>query len=584
MRLRKLLRPTVIGLALAGVASAAFASPVPTLAPVAIVPTKSISNWAICDGVTDDSQNVARAFAAAKNAAFTLVVDCPVYLHIGMDVARSIFIDNGTTVVFTAAGKFTLDNVLHPAFVIANSYNITLTNWNVEYDASLPVNWDVGGYFKNGTWISLAGYAQPASVFNSTLTTWLAANRKVSFDQSAGNAGSQWAGPTNSCAVFFLSGDTSNVTVTGMRIYAPATAGGDRFVPMAFSMTQNYKGKQTVSANTANTAQFSAVPHHLTFTDIDLDGVYMGWQGTVQSASFQKIRSHRYGDLQDANGANVGGINKWFAPPHLIYINYNVTGDPGLYSSNIHIADVIDYGVRVGTARDKPTDQKMSGTALSLKLGCIACTVDNYQSARPDGFLDVLPSNGLKISNVVASYNSTFINNLYAGWRFPASPYKNITFANILLTDTAASTLQAPIGSAGQATNQGLVFSNVQVEMKQWAGPNTPAPYIGGQDNDVAISYMTNANLKTLAFENRDTLKVNLQATPNKVKSGSAAVLSWSSQQMSACAGSGAWSGPMGPWGNRTVKLTTPGNYDFAMGCNNTADAMQTTVRVTVTP
>jgi len=584
MRLRQLLRPTALALALAGGSTVAFTSTAAAPTPGVAVPTKSISNWATCDGSTDDNQNVARAFAAAKNGAFTLIVDCPVFIHVGMDVTRSIFIDNGTTVQFTAAGKFTVDNVLLPAFVIANSYNITLTDWNVEYDASLPVNWDVGGYYKNGTWVSLAGYAQPAAVFNSTLTSWLSAHRKISFDQSAGNAGSQWAGPTNSSAVFFLSGDTSNVTVTGMRIYAPANAGGDRFVPMAFSMTQNYKGKQTVTADTADTAQFSAVPHNLTFTDIDLDGVYMGWQGNVQSATFQTIRSHRYGDLQDANGENVGGINKWFAPPHLIYLNYNVTGDPGLYSTNIHISDVIDYGVRVGTARDKPTDPKMSGYALSLKLGCISCTVDNYQSARPDGFLDVLASSDLKISNVVASYNSSFINNLYPGWRFPTSPYKDITFENIVLIDTAAATIQAPIGSAGQQSNQGLVFDNVQVGMNKWSGPNTPVPYISGTDNDIAISYMTNVNLKTQAFEFRETLKVNLQAIPNKVKSGSTTEFTWSSQEMSACAASGAWSGSMGPWGTRTVTLTTPGIYDFALGCDNTADATQTTVRVTVTP
>src|SRR5208282_627634 len=115
----------------------------------------------------------------------------------------------------------------------------------------------------------------------------------------------------------------------------------------------------------------------------------------VQDATFENITSHRYGDLQDANGGNVGGIGKWFAPPHLFYLNYVTDGDPALFNTNIQIRNVVDDGPRVGVARDKGGSDSISGYALSLKIGCIDCVVDTYSSSRPDGFLDVLPSNNL---------------------------------------------------------------------------------------------------------------------------------------------------------------------------------------------
>jgi len=144
---------------------------------------KSIGGWVSCDGTTDDTAGVARAFAAARHSAFTLVVDCPVRLHIGIDIARTIFIDSGTNVTFTGAGKFTVDNVFHPAFAIANSNDIVLTNWNVEYDASLPVNFKTKGYENQGQYVASESNAPPASAFNDeTLSNWLTANRAIAFD------------------------------------------------------------------------------------------------------------------------------------------------------------------------------------------------------------------------------------------------------------------------------------------------------------------------------------------------------------------------------------------------------------------
>lgn len=78
-------------------------------APAVVKPAtdrKSISAYVSCSGTADDTTGATKAFAAARNSSFTLVVDCPVRLHSGIAVDRGIFIDNGTSVEFTGGGKF----------------------------------------------------------------------------------------------------------------------------------------------------------------------------------------------------------------------------------------------------------------------------------------------------------------------------------------------------------------------------------------------------------------------------------------------------------------------------------------------
>src|SRR5262249_21122535 len=159
----------------------------------------------------------------------------------------------------------------------------------------------------------------------------------------------------------------------------------------------------------------------------------------------KNIQSHRYGDLQDANGAHVGGIGKWFAPPHLFYLSYNEYGDPALFNKNIQINSVTDDGPRIGAARDQGGGDTISGFAASLKIGCRSCAVSNYYTTRPDGFLDLLVSSDLTISNATAVYDSSFLNNLYPGWRFPSAlSSTNVFVQNVALTDTASGTFQLP--------------------------------------------------------------------------------------------------------------------------------------------
>jgi hypothetical protein len=523
--------------------------------------------------MSDDTDGVTQAFAAARHAAFTLVVDCPVRLKIGSDSSRAIFVDDGTTVEFTQSGKLTVDNVFVPAFVIVNSHDITLTNWKVEYDAGLPV---IPTSFPLGV--------EGAGAFNSfRITRWLTANRGIHFDSSSGYTTSLWTGSTNMCAIFFFAGDVSHVAVTGMQVSVPAAAGGDRFVPVVFSLNPDFRSNQTVSAKTPYTVQYFAVPHDLTFSNISLDGTYMGWVGSAQDSVFENIHSRRYGDLQDAKGENVGGVGKWFAPPHLFYLSYSTAVDPALYNKGIQIRNVLDEGVRVGTARDTNGKERLSGNALSLKIGCVDCSVDQYKSARPDGFLDVLSSDRLTISNVEASYNSGFLNNLYPGWRFPQPPYTRVKFENISLTDSAESTVRAPLGDTGLATDQGTVFRNINVRMNRWTGAGAlPLPKILGQGSELSLDYSIRKDASRIMRSQKGSLQVTLQATPADLRAGADISLAWTTKDAAACSGSGAWGGPLPTEGASLVKMSAVGRFDFILECNSGDTVLKTILPVTV--
>jgi hypothetical protein len=543
--------------------------------------SRSISEWVSCTGTVDDTSGAKAAFAAAKNGAFTLIVDCPVFLHSGLAVDRGIFIDNETTVQFTGAGKFYVDNMLHPAFIIANSFDINLVDWNVEWDGSVPVDPDFGGYELNGQWVSSSGDTQPAHAFNDiVLTAWMSANRSVKFDKSRGPVTPIWGGPINPAAVFFITGQTAVVNISGLNLYVPANAGGNKFMPMAFSFSTNWRSNQTVNQKTPETVNYVAVPRFLVFSNIHLDGTYMGWQGGVQETTFENIYSARYGDLQDASGGTVGGIGKWFPPPHLFYLNANAAGDPLLLNTNITIHGVADEGPRIGAARDTGSNGS-SGYANSLKLSCTTCSVESYVSRRPDGFMDLLPSSGLTVSSVFASFNSEFLNNLYpAGLRFPSSGYNDIKFDDIYLLDTASRTTYGPIGNSTASSNNGLVFSNFQISMNWWGGSNLPLPTITGENSDIALDVDMTEQLMHVSYAETNALGVTVTTTPTTINHGASTLISWKTKNASGCTGTGAWSGSVGSSGSRAIRLGTAGQYNFGLSCQNASDALNTSTQV----
>jgi hypothetical protein len=84
-----------------------------------------------CDG-TDDSAGTQAALSAAKNNAFALIIDCPIRIHF-TGTAKTIDIEEGTTVEFQGNGAVTIDDVSPPPLQVVNPANVNLVNWKVNY-------------------------------------------------------------------------------------------------------------------------------------------------------------------------------------------------------------------------------------------------------------------------------------------------------------------------------------------------------------------------------------------------------------------------------------------------------------------
>ena len=325
----------------------------------------------------------------------------------------------------------------------------------------------------------------PSTYFSDTvLTRWLEANRNINFTWPMRAV---WSGATDDSTIFYLTGSTSDIDVEDMSVWVPKTAGADRYAPEVFALITGQTSNQTVTSSTPLMQPYYAIPRNLSFSGMTLDGTYMGFQGSAQNLKITNVVSYRYGDLQDASGGNVGGIDDWFAPPHLFYLNYNPNGDPSLFNNNIQISDVLDYGQRVGNPRDFN-----SGNCYSLKLGAYGGSVSNYVSFWPDGFMDVLWSTGLTLSNITASYDSSFLHGTFPIIRFPGAPSHGVTFTDMKMQDTADSTNVDPISGSSNPDNTNIVFSATDVKLNQWTGGKPPEqPYFAGTGNsvDIQISY-----------------------------------------------------------------------------------------------
>jgi hypothetical protein len=535
---------------------------------------------------------VARAVQAARNGAFKLNVDCPVLIKIGTDIAKPIFIDNDTTIQFTGTGLFTVDNVFVPAFAIVNSARVKLIDWRVQYVGSMPVDWAIGGYYNNGVFVASGGGAPPSYMFNDiTLKAWLLANRQISFTDT--NA--YWAGPIGASAVFQIRGSTTDLTISGMKLFVPQSAGGHQFIPVAFSLIPGNLNGKTYLATTPVTADNFAIPTRLTFDNIDLDGTIMGWQGNGKDVTFNKIRSHRYGDLQDAAGGNVGGVGKWFAPPHLFYLNYNINGDLNLANRNFTMTDVIDYGERVGVARDRGNGDLTSGYANSLKIGGYNITVNGYQSMRPDGLMDVLGCEVCTFTNIASTYNSAFLNGIYPSLRFPASGYKNVTFRNVAVADTAPISGILPMGTARGTDNVNFTFENVKIKMNKWYNTSNQemdllSQTYGGLGHKIVIQHdftpPSSSTAVSVVSGRANMLGWSLTLAPSTVRAGASTTVGWSTVNANRCVTSGGFAtSSTALAAGQTVSSSVAGTVAYSLSCVGTDGSVGSpSIGVTYTP
>ena len=71
---------------------------------------------------------------------------------------------------------------------------------------------------------------------------------------------------------------------------------------------------------------------------------------------------------------------------------------------------------------------------------------------------------------------------------------------------------------------------------------------------------------------------------PSTITLGQSATLSWSSNSVTACVASGAWSGPQPPQGTSTVTPTTTGTFAYVLGCSSPIGSLAESTVLTVKP
>lgn len=467
---------------------------------------RSIKEWGVaCNSTSDETEKLRSAISDASDNSFVLLVDCPVNIKIGMDITKPIFIDNNTIIKFSEKGIIYVDNQLIPAFVIANTHDVNLQNWRVKYNGGIPLSPYTTGYYDDGVWVNVdRKVMSPPSLYfiNQTLSNWLTVNRQLVFNRGYSFS----TGLPDPYAIFYIKGDSYNLAFTNMNVSTSSPfSQANKYIPLVFALVPDYVNGTTVYAQQARPYSYEPpvkkpyvqVPHDLIFNNIRLDGFYHGWHGSVQDAEFYNIKSYHYSTLQDSNGNNIGGLNKYFAPPHLFYLNDDSRFDASLYNKNIKIKNVYDYGIRVGKAEDTKVEKNIAGAACSLKLQVINGIVDNYTSNRPDGFLVLLSSKDVIFSNITASYDSKYLDNLFPSVRFTSienydkvansyiNNYKNITFKNLVVTDIAPYTYMSPITGNRNNSNEKIRFYDTKIKVNSWLSdeplPFNPESYIDKQ-------------------------------------------------------------------------------------------------------
>lgn len=436
------------------------------------------SSFAACDGISDDRDNLANALKEAKNSAFELVIDCPLKINIGMDIAKPLFIESYTTISFTDQGLIIIDNVLVPGFVIANSSGINLINWHIKYIGQTPIDINTGGYYLDEQWYSATFRAPSTGMFTAiTLKNWLIENRQMSFGRGVNPF---WTGFLDLEAIFYINGDSADIKFSNFMVTNSDVSKFWQYIPIVFSLVP---GESTGSSNLVQMPLKSpalVVPHDIEFDDITIDGYLFGWHGSGNNIVFNDINGKHYSDMQDESGRNIGGVDYWFPPPHLFYLNTQPNWDKSLRNYNIVISNVIDNGERRGNIWDYNANNPINlsggvrGAATSLKMQGDNSRVFNYFSSRLEGLGDILSSEQLVLNNIIAKFDSSYVKYYFPALRFTESGNVGITLNNISLFDTAKVTNLVPITAYKSPNNRGIKFESVDLYMNYWSEASPP--------------------------------------------------------------------------------------------------------------
>ena len=237
-----------------------------------------------------------------------------------------------------------------------------------------------------------------------------------------------------------------------------------------------------------------------------------------------------------------------------------------------------------------------NAVAARARLGC--------SSSRLDGFNDVLTSSGLTVTNVTASFNSSFLNGVYPGWRWPGRGYHNITYRNVTLTDVATSAAHHPMdGATCTAANSGdansnIVFDGVQLVVNAWTDPLNPENFLGivqpvlNQGADSIRTYRITSTEGFIVSAFNRTVGVDFGVLSASGMPGSSTKLYWASSTVErsgahgpppSCAASGAWA-VLPASSPASVTHPAAGTFEYTITCKGAGhgDAVTATVAVVI--
>lgn len=98
----------------------------------------------------------------------------------------------------------------------------------------------------------------------------------------------------------------------------------------------------------------------------------------------------------------------------------------------------------------------------------------------------------------------------------------------------------------------------------------------------VSCSFNTQGSLPIAVPPVAPNLAITVK--PSTITLGQSATLSWSSNSVTACVASGAWSGPQAPQGTSTTTPTTTGTFAYVLGCSTPVGSLADSTILTVTP
>lgn len=245
-------------------------------------------------GLIDSRAAIVAAFAAYAGTKTEIIVDTPIYIAIGTDYTKSIFVPSNVNVRFTGSGLLYVDNIGTPVFVFENSSNSTFINAKFVYLANFGLP---------ACLPTLSPFNPQSQINTIAISNYLVANFGNTFT-SGGTPIS--ATTTNNCTLIMIRGASNNLSFIGGSATVPAGVPSSNFIPMVFSLTPEWNANLTgITSGTTVTTANSTIPSNVTISGWTFDGTYMGIQGGAQNLVVRDLVSLRYSVLQDGTSGSV---------------------------------------------------------------------------------------------------------------------------------------------------------------------------------------------------------------------------------------------------------------------------------------